>query len=1067
MSKYESKKRFDKLITMPLVKNDKKPILCNWQNMKKSVAVINDQNKGIVTGKVNNLTVLDIDNKAKDGQIKGIEKWNEYIMKYGEPQTLKQNTPTGGLHYLFNHAPYFFNGKNKQGFGYCTIDIRAEGGYIVCEPSTINNVSYKFVNTESPIIDMPESLIMWLNELIQEKQKKISDETKKNKKVNEKVEKVQETIILDNDVNEKIKYNVTEKQLMYLLNGLDTIYFNDYTKWAIFTSCMKSINQSFSKNIWDEFSKKGANYDFENNLKLWDQNNLCININYLVHISNNKLKPFKTYLDYQSIDKKNIICQHQLLTPNDLDKTINNKPKYLKQFNHYIDNHIKTIIIKSDTGTGKTTNAFKYLASCNKPIVSIGSRISLLQQQKKNFEDNKLQYQDYQVCGYINFESSSIVCIDSLQKYCKNDKGIYDLSGVNIYIDEVNSLIRYILTSDTLDKKRIFIFNTLCEMIKTADTIICTDADISDLVFLFFNNLRPINTMKFIDNPITHYNDILGHKMGLNSMIDKLKEYINNDKHFIACFNTVSLLNDVLQKVRIDDLKNRFVVHTSEKGQNIDVTKWKDNFVFYSPKIVYGLDYNISPSDVFVFIDDRYRTIDPIQVVQQLTRQRLLHELFYCIDVGKRGSKDKLVYETLDELIDDHEIHKNYLLQLNIFDWKKENQENKTLIEQLYYLNAYNENVLNSHFESHFKTILKYKGFKLDDLSYLDVDNKNVHDILFNSDDERKINIDDIINDRIHDDYYTDDQITLKYLLEKRCEILSISLSYLIDDEFIYDIVVDDHKFKNHLLFKYIISTDRAFNYDVNEKTKNDLSCHILSSSIAKVAFLRKIEKKLNISKLGIDYVKYSDIVETPYDDKDNLILKAYLKTFPDAKRNTPITSNRDLFEILAKGYNHIANHLFTSIAGKRQWINKKRIREPTTYQLNTELLLKHVQLVAKKDKMYNYVDDDILKLLNIERPEPEQPIEDVQEFDNKEYLFEDNEQTQKKATFNISECHLTDQQRYDKFYDDKHKKKIEKMEKEIKQLNDMNTLNETPEEKKKRLTRMRVQRCRENKKKS
>jgi len=107
--------------------------------------------------------------------------------------------------------------------------------------------------------------------------------------------------------------------------------------------------------------------------------------------------------------------------------------------------------------------------------------------------------------------------------------------------------------------------------------MICTDADISDLVFKFLNKLRPSESMIFIKNP------------------------------FIACFNTVALLNYVYDRV------------------------------YDESKVVYGLDYNLQKSDVYVFIDDRYRTINPVQVVQQLTRQRQIKDLFYAIDISKSG----------------------------------------------------------------------------------------------------------------------------------------------------------------------------------------------------------------------------------------------------------------------------------------------------------------------------------------------------------------------------------------------------------------------------------------------
>ena len=202
--------------------------------------------------------------------------------------------------------------------------------------------------------------------------------------------------------------------------------------------------------------------------------------------------------------------------------------------------------------------------------------------------------------------------------------------------------------------------------------MICSDADISDLVFTFFNKLRPAEAMIYINNPIKHYDDVTAYKLGLEKMLKQIKEKIKNDIPFIACFNTVALLNYVYDRVFDESKKKNFVVHTSEIGQNIDVKKWVGNFVFFSPKVVYGLDYNLQKSDVYVFIDDRYRTINPVQVVQQLTRQRQINDLYYCIDTAKSGPKDKLIYQTIEDVKEDKEAHKKYFIQLEVANWTSE-----------------------------------------------------------------------------------------------------------------------------------------------------------------------------------------------------------------------------------------------------------------------------------------------------------------------------------------------------------------------------------------------------------
>src|SRR5690348_13010891 len=93
------KGKFDikKVAKFPLLPNSKLPA-CKWTNnnnhvFDKSVA---NQNYGLITGKLNNLLVLDID--VKDN---GLEEWNKYTKRNGNINTVSVSTPSGGLHYYF------------------------------------------------------------------------------------------------------------------------------------------------------------------------------------------------------------------------------------------------------------------------------------------------------------------------------------------------------------------------------------------------------------------------------------------------------------------------------------------------------------------------------------------------------------------------------------------------------------------------------------------------------------------------------------------------------------------------------------------------------------------------------------------------------------------------------------------------------------------------------------------------------------------------------------------------------------------------------------------------------
>ena len=120
----------------PLAKNSKVPIKgIKWK--EESTAdpdqinkwwSVDDYNIGIVTGKVNDITVIDLDGDA------GVENYKKLKEDYKIPDTYVVQTPHGYHHY------FHYNAELKQGAGLLTgIDIRNDGGYIVGAGSVIED----------------------------------------------------------------------------------------------------------------------------------------------------------------------------------------------------------------------------------------------------------------------------------------------------------------------------------------------------------------------------------------------------------------------------------------------------------------------------------------------------------------------------------------------------------------------------------------------------------------------------------------------------------------------------------------------------------------------------------------------------------------------------------------------------------------------------------------------------------------------------------------------------------------------------------------------------------------
>lgn len=93
-------------------------------------------NVGIVTGRISNLVVIDI-----DPQHNGDESFKNLEREYGSlPNTLMVKTGGGGYHFYFSYpknVEKIPNIANLQ--GYEGIDVKGDNGYIIAPPSKCKN----------------------------------------------------------------------------------------------------------------------------------------------------------------------------------------------------------------------------------------------------------------------------------------------------------------------------------------------------------------------------------------------------------------------------------------------------------------------------------------------------------------------------------------------------------------------------------------------------------------------------------------------------------------------------------------------------------------------------------------------------------------------------------------------------------------------------------------------------------------------------------------------------------------------------------------------------------------
>jgi len=357
----------------PLIKNSKLPAV-KWskkENLTYDSIDTSKYNIGIPTGSINNLLVVDVD--AKD---KGVEDFQKYVSQFGEPRTYKQSSPNGGYHYFFKFTSSITSdnyliqnclttSSKYRGVG---IDIRANGGYIVSAPSSINGKNYKIINDVEPI-EIPTSLITFL----------LTGCNIPNKTI---IKNISSSIIASKC---DIICKISDDELVMLLLKLPITYCDNYNEWLLVTTVCKNLD---NLEIWDNYSKKSHKYNYENNMKIWDQNRGLINVNYICHLLNVSVipsyKPYEPLLEKQNIN--HLVMHHKYL----FDEKYSGPQLTSLNFNNN-----DTIIVKSCTGTGKTTatakHIRKYIADTNLKILSIISLKTLGQQYLKSFQDANIK----------------------------------------------------------------------------------------------------------------------------------------------------------------------------------------------------------------------------------------------------------------------------------------------------------------------------------------------------------------------------------------------------------------------------------------------------------------------------------------------------------------------------------------------------------------------------------------------------------------------------------------------------------------------------------------------------
>jgi hypothetical protein len=777
-------------------------------------------------------------------------------------------------------------------------------------------------------------------------------------------------------INKEYVYIYDKTKIVDLLNKLPDKYLDNYNSWIIVTSCLKSEGLF---DVWNEWSKNGKNYDKDNNVRQWDIFIPKLNINYLVVLAKNE------NIDIDS----NIIKTTKRINFLNVKPNVQIDKKYMDNEDVILDTNMenmckKIMIARSGCGTGKTTFACSYIndliTKFGYQMLSISVRISLGYQQVSNFEKNKLIVANYKKISdniELNKQNNLVIQIDSLIRLNPNS-----WRNTIIYLDEVSCLFSYILTSTTLDTKRMSVFNTLYDLLSKASKILVTDADVNDMVLMYFDKIKlkyhlvenvyknPVNT------PAHEYNS-------KEIVIKKLEQQFLLDSPTIVCFDSKKEMDIGVERLKkyCEDNKltrqlNNFMVYSSAEGDDNDFLhindRWKNKYVFITPKVTIGVSFdNKIPRNVYLIALGN--SINSIAFVQQISRCRNIKELHYYVANKYQPIKYKCIedvrnhfegiiqgYDALchvnikNKEVDDNELYveKSEYDKLRILvDSRSATKDlggewilHESIFNEMFFYNEYYDNILRSAPREQFRWLIQGKGFDIiynnDDVDEEDKkvigENNKIVKIRVENKDERLCQR--ALYNKVSS--LTDNEKKIYNDALRRAKFLKIDFSKKVQKKKWEKYLISDVEFTRHIAYKLLVGDGNKLDSKISALLEKDYKITICTSLETKIKLIKKVEQILGVDTLDIDTQR--DMGR--FDEQvvvDDALLKLIKKTFRIIKANNKISGSFEhLYYELIQLYKHVLGNDICSY--KRVTINNVNHKK---FIMNNNVLNEHINL--------------------------------------------------------------------------------------------------------------------------
>ena len=476
---------------------------------------------------------------------------------------------------------------------------------------------------------------------------------KKPKSFIKKTKKDNDVDILNNDEDNendvcKLALDIPENMLKDLFDNLSAKRYSEFLSWIkIMFICinyrLRLLEHEVSMKCPKKYDKNEIEELFKKNKRSADHANpITTNLLFMWSKEDNPKK------HEEIINRYKIDGYYK-----EVSYTVINELVHLKYATMYESDFVKpfditdkSFILKSSLGTNKTGECIKAITDISEKeqinrISCMASRVVLCSDLANRFIEPLYKEQtnrpiNLQMKNYSLFKKPNLYDQDRLVQtpdsliHMQYPCGKIIIPDI-VFIDEIESLLEYVCTSDTLSSKRIIIYEILRDYIKNAKYLFLVDGNLSKPIVEFLYELRGDNNLKFIyntketdDNKYYFMKNESEWKAKLDDYLKQKKNiYIPTDsKEFSDFINNHVIKNYPDYKVQLynadtDDEHKINLGNVNETWKNFDI-------IICSPTILYGVNFSEIHFDV---IFGYYQTVIlPASVYQQLRRIRFVKE---------------------------------------------------------------------------------------------------------------------------------------------------------------------------------------------------------------------------------------------------------------------------------------------------------------------------------------------------------------------------------------------------------------------------------------------------------